>query len=245
MQIAIQGIPITVCLCPAAPPVALPTHPRFPASFFYTSRCKATWYSSRQGRSTLRGSPCVRGQRIHQRSPRGRKGDLDPLRSLLAFLLLNNTRDLRYLHDQLCYFPIPGVARLSPQQDPNRGRDIVGLTVVPGSPTKELGRSRPKVPTTSRRNMTDESLLGGNTSEVGVGGVDPEGALFDFKTVEASDIPADIDWSMVSESGQYKLHGSVRKVDTEYPCAPLLWNAGKPLLFFSLSYVASSQLQGP
>ena len=40
--------------------------------------------------------------------------------------------------------------------------------------------------------------------------IDPEEALVDFETVEAGDISADIDPSMLSESGQDKVLVSVR-----------------------------------
>lgn len=91
-----------------------------------------------------------------------------------------------------------------------RAKQIAGLTVVPGSPTKKLDGSRPKTPTTPRRNGGDDSLLSPNTSEMDVSRVDPEEALVDFETVEAGDMSADIDPSTLSDSGQDKVLVSVR-----------------------------------
>jgi len=91
-----------------------------------------------------------------------------------------------------------------------RTKQVAGLTVGPGTPTKKSDGSRPKTPTTPRRNGGDDSLLSVNTSEMDVSRVDPEEALVDFETVEAGDMSAEIDPSMLSESGQDKVLVSVR-----------------------------------
>ena len=100
-------------------------------------------------------------------------------------------------------------AAISTESKP-RAKQIAGLAVVPGSPTKKSDGSRPKTPTTPHRNTADESLLSSNTSEMDVSRVDPEEALIDFETVEAGDISADIDPSTLSESAQDKVLVSVR-----------------------------------
>lgn len=84
------------------------------------------------------------------------------------------------------------------------------MTIVPGSPTKKSDGSRPKTPTTPRKNGADDSLLSSNTSEMDVSRIDPEELLVDFETVEAGDMSADIDPNMLSDSGQDKVLVSVR-----------------------------------
>ncbi|KAL4251230.1 Kinesin-like protein [Abortiporus biennis] len=72
----------------------------------------------------------------------------------------------------------------------------------PGSPTKlktPVDGSRPKTPNTPRKGDFDEGPF---LSEMDVSRIDPEEALVDFETVEAGDISADIDESILREYGK-------------------------------------------
>lgn len=129
--------------------------PAFPCFILSHLTAKGHRYSFWRGRSSLRGTR-IRGQCVHGRLPRRRKGGLDPPLSLLAFYystasVISNASTSSLLSSNTKRYE----ATVSTESKPR------AWPVVPASPTKKSGGSRPETHTTARRNTAEKFLLGG------------------------------------------------------------------------------------
>ncbi|KAH9891735.1 kinesin-domain-containing protein [Cubamyces lactineus] len=107
------------------------------------------------------------------------------------------------------------------------------LGSVPPTPSRPRSKSRensrPKTPSSPRKG-TESPLLMPHVSEMDVSRIDPEEALVDSETVEAGDISADIDESLLNTDygGEDKVLVSIRIRPTQNPIAWDVTTATKP-----------------
>ncbi|KAI0657337.1 kinesin-domain-containing protein [Cubamyces menziesii] len=107
------------------------------------------------------------------------------------------------------------------------------LGSVPPTPSRPRSKSRensrPKTPSSPRKG-TDSPLLMPHVSEMDVSRIDPEEVLVDSETVEAGDISADIDESLLNTDygGEDKVLVSIRIRPTHNPIAWDVTTATKP-----------------